>query len=906
MEEIKENIKVFIRQRPSNRDDSMENATMIGKSNERKDGGTAAISGIQSIAPNGQSCTYLSGVSHASHKFVMDRFFTGDASQHDVFDTVAKPIVESCLKGYSGLVLAYGPTGSGKTYTMRGPQSGELRGIMSRCIEQVLAANNHGIMEIWASYLQIYCEQISDLLRDNLQDVQAIDMTNNLSAIQQFQGDANLNLRMKSDGSGVYVEGLMRYRIASVDDLFDVLERGDQYRSVAATNANEFSSRSHAVLMLSIMIPEETMDPQTGAVFVDERVMREGQLMLVDLAGSERAHASEGKSYLRLEEAKAINLSLSALGNVMNALAENRPHIPYRDSKLTRLLQNCLGGTTRTAIIVNVAPGEDATGETLNALRFANRASKVKVVAKISKHRNFEMLLKEALQKIKELEHFKQHSLLSGNQAEMQEKDALIEQLRLEIQVYKVQIAQLKRENELAKESGAEVSSTNLADGNEARILSRVPSRPNLLNNLLPSTDSTGSKTGSGFPSTMSASTIMPLSNISLGIVAVSGKNSDNLSVASGPPLTQQSTVENVVAVEATSRSMKQMATDTKVKQLTQQVMEAERELKEERERHWRTVQELRVLHDQNLSHESYVNKRIEELLQELAERQNLLDEHKQALQSEREEKAVLEQELQTMKSKLTSMVDKEQVKMMEVLFQETIERMNQRVKNLELQSCQQQQQLFEEQQLHLDEKHQWIQQQQTSTSKSSNSTASYGGGKSAYARSSVNAKTNSSHYAGANIDPGKKVLSAYSFWTPEVNTLRQPQQQPQHQQKENRKELPGSLTSSSSDILIPHDIGQFSNKEHVRIEPGGRLRPNSSNNSHLHLQQQGSVSSSIRTNGGSELTAAGSNSNNLRASLSAPQTLHDSPPPSSSSSLPGASTATTSETTMESLPRSG
>lgn len=986
MEEIKENIKVFIRQRPPNRDDALENSTMIGKSIVRKDGGTVAISGIQSIAPNGQNCTYFSGISHANHKFVMDHIFSGDATQCDVYDTVAKPIVDSCLKGYSGLVLAYGPTGSGKTYTMRGPQGGEVRGVMSRCIEQILAANSHGTMEIWASYLQIYCEQISDLLRDNLQDLQATEMSNNVSAAQHFNGDSNLNLRMKPDGSGVYVEGLMRYRIASVDDLFDVLERGDQYRSVAATKVNEFSSRSHAVLMLSIMIPEETVDSQTGAVSVDERVMREGQLMLVDLAGSERAHASEGKSYLRLEEAKAINLSLSALGNVMNALAENKQHVPYRDSKLTRLLQNCLGGTARTAIIVNVVPGEDATGETLNTLRFANRASKVKVVAKISKHRNFEMLLKEALQQIKELEHFKQQSLqLSGVQEDMQEKEALIEQLRLEIQMHKVQITQLQRENEFLKKSGA-----GLNDSNGARLLSRVPSNPSLVGNLFPpmapADSTTSSSMGSSFPSTMSASTLALLNMKSSGIAAASDADSVATeeivtlsAAASGTQSVQQSKAEDLMAVEAMSRSLKQKATDMKYKRLTQQVLDAERELKEERERHLRTVQELRALHDQNLSHESYFNKRIDELLQELTERQNLLDEHQQVLQGEREEKAALEEEMTTMKSKMTTMIDKEQVGMMETLFQETIERMNQRVQYLELQSFQQQQQFYEDQQLHLQEKHQWLeqhqqqhqhQQQKQAPSKNPSqatgivaATASYGGkgGYGICARSSANAKTNPTTSTSVNKAPNhnKNVLSTYSFWTPEgANALRQQQLQQQNDRvKESSSPLnlsprppgvvstrlppnapsnvPGlqyvnsgntgqstdSLTSSGgSGSQTPQDVGQFSNKQHVRLEPGGRLRPHSSNSNHPAATPQSDVSPPPKTYSGGGLTTGNNNNsgsnnnsnNNLRASLSAPKTLRDSMPLSPSGTTGSAPTgsaptgSTGSSTAMGSSPRSG
>lgn len=777
-----------------------------------------------------------------------------------------------------------------------------------------MSATSNGTTEVWASYLQIYCEQISDLLRDNVQDnIPAIDLTNPTAPTHHFHGDAQLNLRIKPDGSGVYVEGLMRYRIASVEDLFDVLERGDQYRSVAATNANEFSSRSHAVLMLSIMIPEESTDPTTGVVTVDDRVMREGQLMLVDLAGSERAHASEGRNYLRLEEAKAINLSLSALGNVMNALAENKPHVPYRDSKLTRLLQNCLGGTARTAIIVNVVPGEDATGETLNALRFANRASKVKVVAKISKHRNFEMLYKEALQKIKELEHFKEHALqLSGMEEEMREKDNLIDKLNLEVQMQKVQINHLQRENEQLKNAAKQQAEAaqNLTSG--AKILSRTSSNASLNAGILPPT----APSDSGLPPVISPSTLALLGH-SPGIAAAmnAGKTlassgvSDTdsiateeivtLSSANVTAATQPQKAEDVAAVEAMSKSMKQKAIDLKYKRLTQQVMDAERDLREERERHLRTVQELRAIHDQNISHESYFNKRIDELLQELTERQNLLDEHQQVLQSEREDKAQLEQELTATKAKMVNMVDKEQVEIMETLFQETIERMNQRVQNLELQAYQQQQQYLQEQQLHLQEKHQWLEAQQQQQSRG-------GGGKfnagTKPAAGIAAAKTGTTATNGTAGTTAKKTSSTYAFWTPEgANALRQQQLKDQSSKESTAvKESPRAPThvrnlSNSSGISQASDSSQEllqgrSALTNTRLEPGGRLRPNSSNSNHFQSGAGAAGTGSPVTSTGGIVQAA--SSSNLRASSSAPKTLHSALSPTASTTTAEGSAA--------------
>jgi len=157
---------------------------------------------------------------------------------------------------------------------------------------------------------------------------------------------------------------------------------------------NLTSSRSHAALIITLIIPDQS-NLTTITTTTTGGSYKESTLVLVDLAGSERASATNGLNFMRAEEAKAINLSLSALGNCMSALAERRQHIPYRDSKLTRLLQCSLGGNSRTSIIVNIPPGSDNNGEILNSLRFASRASKIRVEASITKCLNFEALYLE-------------------------------------------------------------------------------------------------------------------------------------------------------------------------------------------------------------------------------------------------------------------------------------------------------------------------------------------------------------------------------------------------------------------------------------------------------------------------------------------------------------------------------
>ena len=288
---ISENIKVFIRQRPlSPSDDQSEIGSRIAR-----------------FEPDG-SCTYFSSSSKQEHDFKFDACFGENISQEHIYATVAKPIVDSAIRGYSGTIFAYGPTGSGKTYTMTGLDNDNDRGIFPRCIEQILN-QTHGVADISISYLQIYCEMVGDLLNPNC---------------------GTLSIRERSEGS-IFVEGISKSKIACLEDLKTVLSTGEMNRSTASTLMNSSSSRSHAALIVTISFTGQTSS-QTGANLSDAR-KRESSLILVDLAGSERSTASNGH-YSRLEEAKAINLSLSALGNCMSALAEGRSHVPYRDSKL--------------------------------------------------------------------------------------------------------------------------------------------------------------------------------------------------------------------------------------------------------------------------------------------------------------------------------------------------------------------------------------------------------------------------------------------------------------------------------------------------------------------------------------------------------------------------------------------
>lgn len=258
--------------------------------------------------------------------------------------------------------------------------------------------------ELWVSYLQIYCESISDLLT----------MDGNGAGI-------NGNLQLRERSGEVFVDGLSWERVRNLHDLRSLLDRGDSNRFTASTNINETSSRSHAVLIAKIVSPLPSSDSKQSSAAPQKQ---ESSLVLVDLAGSERAAASSGRGYMRVEEGKAINLSLSALGNCMQALAARQQHIPFRDSKLTRLLQGSLGGRSRTSVIIALSTwGQDESGQGLQALRFGARATQVRVRAAITRVIDYEALYNQLQIKLDtKTEECIQQSLLREQESERAEQ----------------------------------------------------------------------------------------------------------------------------------------------------------------------------------------------------------------------------------------------------------------------------------------------------------------------------------------------------------------------------------------------------------------------------------------------------------------------------------------------------
>ncbi|CAI9088517.1 OLC1v1022861C3 [Oldenlandia corymbosa var. corymbosa] len=292
------------------------------------------------------------------HSFTFDKVFMPDASQEDVFVEISQ-LVQSALDGYKVCIFAYGQTGSGKTFTMMGkPGNPHEKGLIPRTLEQVFetrqALQSQGWKyEMQVSMLEIYNETIRDLLLPNRPGFDA-SKADNGGKQYAIKHDANGN---------THVSDLTIVDVCSSREVSYLLERAAQSRSVGKTQMNEQSSRSHFVFTLRILGVNESTEQQV-----------QGVLNLIDLAGSERLSKS-GSTGDRLRETQAINKSLSSLSDVIFALAKKEEHVPFRNSKLTYLLQPCLGGDSKTLMFVNLSPDHTSTGESLCSLRFAARVN---------------------------------------------------------------------------------------------------------------------------------------------------------------------------------------------------------------------------------------------------------------------------------------------------------------------------------------------------------------------------------------------------------------------------------------------------------------------------------------------------------------------------------------------------
>ncbi|KAF5804198.1 putative minus-end-directed kinesin ATPase [Helianthus annuus] len=344
--ELKGNIRVFCRVRPLLPDD--------GPTTEA----TVSFPSALELAGRGIEL-YQSG---QKYPFTFDKVFDHSATQQEVFMEISQ-LVQSALDGYKVCIFAYGQTGSGKTYTMMGrPDAPLQKGLIPRSLEQVFQTSQALAVQGWkykmqASMLEIYNETIRDLLSPR-----------QITGGAEGGGGAGKQYTIRHDADGnTFVSDLTIVDVCSIREVSSLLQQAAHNRSVGKTDMNEHSSRSHLVFTLRIYGVNESTEQQV-----------QGVLNLIDLAGSERLSRS-GATGERLKETQAINKSLSSLSDVIFALAKKEDHVPFRNSKLTYLLQPCLGGDSKTLMFVNVSPDPSSVGESLCSLRFAARVNSCEI-----------------------------------------------------------------------------------------------------------------------------------------------------------------------------------------------------------------------------------------------------------------------------------------------------------------------------------------------------------------------------------------------------------------------------------------------------------------------------------------------------------------------------------------------
>ncbi|KDO35495.1 hypothetical protein SPRG_00342 [Saprolegnia parasitica CBS 223.65] len=303
--------------------------------------------------------------------YTFDRVFGQYASQKDIFKGVVQSVVDEALAGFNCTVFAYGQTGTGKTHTIQGKLSplDENAGIIPRSVNYIFEKLQATKCEysVRVSFLQLYNEELKDLLGEN-------------------KKDKPLRLMEDAKRGGVYCQNLEEVTTLTASHVFELLEIGSKNRIMAETLLNDQSSRSHCIFTIRIHSKESNIP--------GEELIRSGTLNLVDLAGSECIGRS-GARNVRAREAGNINQSLLTLGRVITALVDKHPHVPYRDSKLTRLLQESLGGRAMTTIIATLGPAGDCIDETMSTLDYAHRAKSIKNKPEANQRMTKHVLIKE-------------------------------------------------------------------------------------------------------------------------------------------------------------------------------------------------------------------------------------------------------------------------------------------------------------------------------------------------------------------------------------------------------------------------------------------------------------------------------------------------------------------------------
>lgn len=349
-------MQVLLRCRPLNEDELRANIPQVISCNEQR----REVTVLQNVASK-----------QIDRTFTFDKVFGPKSQQRSLYDQAIVPIVNEVLEGFNCTIFAYGQTGTGKTYTMEGggriSKNGELptnAGVIPRAVRQIIdtleAQNADYSMKV--TFLELYNEEITDLLA-------------NEESSRSSEDKSKRPIALMEDGKGgVLVRGLEEEIVYSASEIYNLIERGSAKRRTAETLLNKQSSRSHSIFSITIHIKETTPE--------GEELIKCGKLNLVDLAGSENISRSGAREVMisqgRAREAGEINKSLLTLGRVITALVEHLGHVPYRDSKLTRLLRDSLGGKTKTCIIATVSPSIQSLDETLSTLDYAHRAKNIR------------------------------------------------------------------------------------------------------------------------------------------------------------------------------------------------------------------------------------------------------------------------------------------------------------------------------------------------------------------------------------------------------------------------------------------------------------------------------------------------------------------------------------------------
>ncbi|KAM3958876.1 kinesin-like protein at 61F [Aphomia sociella] len=368
-----QNIQVFVRLRPLNQ-------------RERD----IKSLGVVEVANNREVVVKQSQQTSLTKKFTFDRAFGPHAKQVEIYQDVVSPLIEEVLAGYNCTVFAYGQTGTGKTHTMVGESTGDettwqndpLAGIIPRALSQLFDELRISNTEytVRVSYLELYNEELFDLLSSS---------------------EDNSKLRIYEDvtrkGSNI-VNGLEEITVYNKNEVYKIMAQGQERKRVASTLMNAQSSRSHTVFTIVVHMKENSPE--------GEELVKIGKLNLVDLAGSENISKAGSDNPAKRERAREcvnINQSLLTLGRVITALVERHPHIPYRESKLTRILQESLGGRTKTSIIATISPGHKDLEETMSTLEYAHRAKNIQNKPEVNQKMTKKAILKEYAEEIDRL-----------------------------------------------------------------------------------------------------------------------------------------------------------------------------------------------------------------------------------------------------------------------------------------------------------------------------------------------------------------------------------------------------------------------------------------------------------------------------------------------------------------------